>query len=79
MARIIITNENVPLKLTLSILVLIFMLVLWIISIWRIVLIYKGIKVAQGLNSRDTILNYIAGALIFGMINYFLIKPYLYD
>lgn len=79
MARIIITNEIIALNLTLSILIVIFIFIQAIISIWRFILIYKGLKVAQGLNSRDTILNYIAGALIFGIINYFLIKPYLYD
>ena len=78
MARIILTNENVSLQLTLSFLVVIFMMVQAIISIWRLILIYKGLKVAQGLNSRDTILNYLSGALIFGVINYFLIIPYLY-
>ena len=78
MVRIITTNENVPLILTLSMLVIIFMFVFAVVSIWRIVLVFKGLKVAQGLNTRDTILNYIAGALIFGVINYFLIKPYLY-
>ena len=78
MVRIITTNESVTLKLTLSILIIIFMIVLSIISIWHLILVIKGLKVAQGLNSRDTILNYISGALIFGVINYFLIKPYLY-
>ncbi|GGW74639.1 Yip1-like protein [Winogradskyella epiphytica] len=77
-ARIITTDISTTLKLTLSILVIILMLVQAIFGIWQLILLFKGLKVAQKLNSLNTIMNYLSGAVIFGIFYYFLIKPYLY-
>ena len=77
MSRVLMTEISTQLQLIISLFIGISMLVIGIISVWHIILTYKGLKVAQGLNSRDAILNYLAGASIFGVINYFLINPYL--
>jgi hypothetical protein len=77
-ARIITTDINTTLKLTLSILIIILMLVQAVFGIWQLILLFKGLKIAQKLNSINTILNYLSGALIFGIFYYFLVRPYLY-
>jgi hypothetical protein len=77
-ARIITTDINTTLKLTLSILIIILMLVQAVFGIWQLILLFKGLKIAQNLNSINTILNYLSGALIFGIFYYFLVRPYLY-
>ena len=77
-ARIITTDIDTTLKLFLSILIIILMLVQAVFGIWQLILLFKGLKVAQKLNSLNTILNYLSGTVIFGIFYYFLIKPYLY-
>ncbi len=77
-ARIITTDINTTLKLTLSILIIILMLVQAVFGIWQLILLFKGLKIAQKLNSINTILNYLSGALIFGIFYYFIVRPYLY-
>jgi len=77
-ARIITTDINTTLKLTLSILIIILMLVQAVFGIWQLILLFKGLKIAQKLNSLNTILNYLSGTLIFGILYYFLVRPYLY-
>ena len=77
MARILITEIANSVVIILSLLVGIFTLVQAVLGIWQLILIYKGLKVAQELNSLKTILNYISGAGIFGIIYYYLIFPHL--
>ncbi len=47
------------------------------ISIWQIYLVFKGLKVAQNLDTQNTILNYVVAKAIFGIFYYFLIFPYM--
>ena len=77
MARILTTEIEPTIAIILALLVGIFSLMQAVLGIWQLVLIYKGLKVAQELNSWKTILNYISGAGIFGIIYYYLIFPHL--
>lgn len=54
------------------------MLVQAVFGIWQLFLVFKGLKVAQKLNSLNAILNYLSGTVIYGIFYYFLIRPYLY-
>ena len=76
-ARVIITDIESSFIIILSLLVLIFSIIQVICGIWQLVLLYKGLKVAQQLNGWKTILNYVTGAVIFGIIYYNLIFPFL--
>ncbi|AOW19343.1 YIP1 family protein [Urechidicola croceus] len=76
-ARILTTEIESTIAIILALLVGIFSLVQAVLGIWQLILIYKGLKVAQELNGLKTILNYLTGAGIFGGIYYFLIYPYL--
>lgn len=77
MAKILLGEVNTFTSITLSILVILSTLIQVVIGIWQIILLYKGLKVAQSLNATKTILNYILGFAIFGILNFYLIKPYL--
>jgi hypothetical protein len=77
MARILTTEIENSAVIILSLIVGIFTLVQAVLGIWQLTLIYKGLKVAQELNNLKTILNYITGAGIFGIIYYYLIFPHL--
>jgi len=77
LARILTTEIESSVSIILSLLVGIFSLLQAVLGIWQLILIYKGLKVAQELNSLKTILNYISGAGIFGIIYYYLIYPHL--
>jgi Yip1 domain len=77
-AKTITTDIDTTLKLLLSFLIIILFLVQAIFGIWQLILLFKGLKVAQKLNSLNTILNYLSGTIIFGIFYYFLIKPHLY-
>ena len=72
-----ITEIESIVTIILALLVGIFSLAQAVLGIWQLILIYKGLKVAQELNSWKTILNYITGAGIFGIIYYYLIFPNL--
>ena len=76
-ARVLTTEIESIVAIILALLVGIFSLAQAILGIWQLILIYKGLKVAQELNSWKTILNYISGAGIFGIIYYYLIFPHL--
>ena len=76
-ARVLTTEIESIVAIILALLVGIFSLVQAVLGIWQLILIYKGLKVAQELNSWKTILNYITGAGIFGIIYYYLIFPHL--
>tara|TARA_R110002033_G_scaffold146047_1_gene183537 strand:+ start:546 stop:1148 length:603 start_codon:yes stop_codon:yes gene_type:complete len=76
-ARVLTTEIESAFAIILALLVGIFSLLQAALGIWQLILIYKGLKVAQELNSWKTILNYITGAGIFGIIYYYLIFPYL--
>ena len=77
MAKILLGEVNTVTSITLSILVILSTLIQAVIGVWQIILLYKGLKVAQSLNATKTILNYILGFAIFGILNFYLIKPYL--
>ena len=77
MARVLTTEIDSTFAIILALLVGFFSLLQAALGIWQLILIYKGLKVAQELNSWKTILNYIIGAGIFGIIYYYLIFPYL--
>jgi hypothetical protein len=78
LAAVILTTEiETSVILLLSLLAGILSIAQGALGIWQLILIYKGLKVAQELNSMKTILNYIFGAGIFGIIWYFLIYPNL--
>ena len=77
MARVLTTEIESIVAIILALLVGIFSLAQAILGIWQLILIFKGLKVAQELNSLKTILNYITGAGIFGIIYYYLIFPHL--
>jgi hypothetical protein len=76
-ARVLTTEIESIVAIILALLVGIFSLAQAVLGIWQLILIYKGLKVAQELNSLKTILNYITGAGIFGIIYYYLIFPHL--
>jgi hypothetical protein len=76
-ARVLTTEIESIVAIILALLVGIFSLVQAVLGIWQLILIYKGLKVAQELNNWKTILNYITGAGIFGIIYYYLIFPHL--
>ena len=76
-ARVLTTEIESIVAIILALLVGIFSLAQAILGIWQLILIYKGLKVAQELNNWKTILNYITGAGIFGIIYYYLIFPHL--
>jgi len=76
-ARILTTEIESTFAVILALLVGIFSLAQAVLGIWQLILIYKGLKVAQELNSLKTILNYITGAGIFGIIYYYFIFPHL--
>lgn len=73
----LLSNEDKPGVVILAGLIIIFTLIQTAISIWQIILLYKGLKVAQNLDRTNTILNYLSGAIIFGVFNFLLVKPYL--
>lgn len=77
MARVLNTEIESTFAIILALLVGFFSLLQAALGIWQLILMYKGLKVAQELNSWKTILNYIIGAGIFGIIYYYLIFPYL--
>ena len=77
MAGILLSEVGTVLVILLSGFILIFTLVQTGISFWQFILLYKGLKVAQNLNGTNTILNYLSGAIIFGVLHYFLLEPYL--
>ncbi|EGV42726.1 YIP1 family protein [Bizionia argentinensis JUB59] len=77
-ARIITTEIDTTLILILSLLIIVLMLVQAVFGIWQLILLFKGLKVAQKLNTLNAVLNYLSGAMIFGIFYYFLIRPYLY-
>lgn len=76
-AKILTTEIETTVAIILSLLVGIFSLTQAALGIWQLILLYKGLKVAQELNSWKIILNYITGAGIFGIIYYYLIFPHL--
>jgi hypothetical protein len=76
-ARVLTTEIESIVAIILALLVGIFSLAQAVLGIWQLILIYKGLKVAQELNSLKTILNYISGAGIFGIIYYYLIFTHL--
>jgi hypothetical protein len=76
-ARVLTTEIESIVAIILALLVGIFSLAQAILGIWQLILIFKGLKIAQELNSLKTILNYITGAGIFGIIYYYLIFPHL--
>lgn len=61
----------------LSLIVVVISIIQGVLGIWQLVLVYRGLKVAQGLSSSNTIMNYLSGAIIYGLFYYFLIYPYL--
>ena len=77
MAGVLMSDTGKELALLFSGLIIIFTLIQGVISLWQLILLYKGLKVAQNLNRRNTILNYLMGVVIFGLFHFFLIKPYL--
>ncbi|TDN79077.1 Yip1-like protein [Salegentibacter sp. 24] len=77
MAGILLLEVGSVLALLLSGLIIIFTLIQGGVSIWQFILLYKGLRVAQNLNGKRTILNYLSGVVIFGLIHFFLLNPYL--
>lgn len=77
LARILLTDVQTSILLVFTFLILIFSFLQAALGIWQLILIFKGLKIAQGLNSLKTIINYIAGAGLFGLIYYLLINPYI--
>lgn len=73
----LLSNENKQGVVILAGLIIIFTLIQTEISFWQLILLYKGLKVAQNLDRTNTILNYLSGAIIFGVFHFLLIKPYL--
>jgi len=76
-AKIITSDINVTIKLILSIIVILLSFVQAILGIWQLILLYKGLKVAQTVSPINTILNYLLAGGIFGIFYYFVINPYL--
>ena len=66
----VLAMENVGIQVTLSIIVILFYLLMSILGIWSLILLFRGLKLAQGTDSTNTILNYVLAGLIFGVINY---------
>lgn len=77
MAGVLLSDTSKEIALLFSGLIIIFTLIQGVISLWQLILLYKGLKVAQNLNRRNTILNYLSGVILFGLFHFFLIKPYL--
>ena len=77
MAGVLLSDPSTIIALILSGLIIIFSFIQGGISLWQLILLYKGLKVAQNLNRKNTILNYLSGAIIFGVFHFFIIKPYL--
>jgi hypothetical protein len=73
----LLSNEYNSGVILLAGLIIIFTLIQTAISIWQLILLYKGLKVAQNLDRTNTILNYLSGAIIYGVFHFLLIKPYL--
>ncbi len=48
-----------------------------VLGIWQLILIVKGLKLAQNISTTEAIINYISASIIFGIFYYFLISPYL--
>ena len=72
-SRIILMTEiDTSVLLILSFVVIIFSIFQGILAIWQLMLLIRGLKIAQGLSTSNTILNYLSGALIFGL-SYFLL------
>jgi len=76
-ARILMTEIDSSALVILSLIVVVISIIQGVLGIWQLVLVYRGLKVAQGLNSSNTIMNYLSGAIIYGLFYYFLIYPYL--
>ncbi len=76
-AGILLSEVDTVLALILSGLIIVFTLIQGGVSFWQFILLYKGLKVAQNLNGKKTIFNYLSGVVIFGFIHFFLLKPYL--
>ena len=76
-ARILMTEIDTSVQLILSLIVGVITIIQGLLGIWQVVLVYRGLKVAQGLSSSNTIMNYLSGTIIFGLFYYFLIYPYL--
>ena len=76
-ARILMTEIDNSALVILSLIVVVISIIQGVLGIWQLVLVYRGLKVAQGLSSSNTIMNYLSGAIIYGLFYYFLIYPYL--
>lgn len=71
------TEIDISVQLIISLIVGVITIIQRILGIWQYVLVYLGLKVAQGLSSSNTIMNYLSGIIIFELFYYFLIYPYL--
>ena len=76
-ARILMTEIDNSALVILSLIVVVISIIQGVLGIWQLVLVYRGLKVAQGQSSSNTIMNYLSGAIIYGLFYYFLIYPYL--
>ncbi len=77
LARILMTSSDQIIKLSLTIIVILIIFGQVVLGISQWILLFKGLKKTQGLNSLNTILNYFSSTLIFGGLYYFLLEPYL--
>ena len=77
LARVITSSDNTNMNLILSFLVMGLLLFLGIFGIWSLILLVKGLKVAQGLSTINTILNFLMATIIYGTFYYLVIGPYL--
>lgn len=75
--RVFLSDTEITIKIILSFLMFIIIVLQGFISIWQIYLVFKGLKVAQNLDTQNTILNYVVAKAIFGIFYYFLIFPYM--
>ncbi len=74
---ILMTEVDTSVLLILSFVVIIFMIIQGILGIWQLILLFRGLKIAQGLSTSNTILNYLSGAFIYGLFYFLLTYNYL--
>jgi hypothetical protein len=77
-SRIILMTEiDTFVLLFLSLVVITFTIIQGILGIWQLILLFRGLKIAQGLSTTNTILNYLSGAFIFGLFYFLLTYKFL--
>lgn len=69
---IIAQDDTTTLSIFLSFLVILLNLGITIVAIWSFIIFYKGLKIAQGLDTTKTILNYLLAVAIYAPIYYLL-------